>query len=151
MIALLPYQKLLMKKKFTLKTLTLFIILFGAVQKLSAQYDLTVAKDGHGKYTTVQAAINAAPTGRTTPYRIFIKNGKYKEKINIRSTKPFIQLIGESVAKTILTYNDGASTLLPGGGTVGTFNSASVIVNANDFAATNISFENSFGDGSQAV
>ncbi|MEJ7739744.1 MAG: pectinesterase family protein [Chitinophagaceae bacterium] len=110
-----------------------------------------VAQDGSGDYTTIQAAINAAPTGGTTPYIIFIRNGKYKEKIFIPSNKPFLQLIGESVANTILTYNDGASTPLPGGGTVGTFNSYSVYVNANDFTAINITFENSFGDGSQAV
>jgi pectinesterase len=34
---------------------------------------------------------------------------------------------------------------------IGTFNSATVIVNASDFAAMNITFANSFGDGSQAV
>ena len=33
-------------------------------------YDLIVAKDGSGNYTTVQAAINAAPTGLTAPYYI---------------------------------------------------------------------------------
>ncbi|GAA4371792.1 hypothetical protein GCM10023186_00650 [Hymenobacter koreensis] len=114
-------------------------------------YDLTVAKDGTGDHTTVQAAINAAPTGRTTPFTIYIKNGRYKEKINVPSSKPFLQIIGESVANTILTYDDGASTPLPGGGTIGTQNSASFTVNATDFSALNITFENSFGDGSQAV
>lgn len=112
---------------------------------------LIVAKDGSGDYTTVQAAINAAPTGLTAPYIIFIRNGKYKEKITVPSNKPFIQLVGESVANTILYYDDGASTPLPGGGTVGTQNSASFTVNANDFSAFNITFANTFGDGSQAV
>lgn len=112
---------------------------------------LVVAQDGSGDYTTVQAAINAAPTGRTTPFIIFIKNGKYKEKITIPSNKPFIQLYGESVANVILYYTDGASDPLPGGGTVGTQNSASFTVNANDFAAFNITFANTWGDGTQAV
>src|SRR5258708_28648955 len=103
-----------------------------------AQYDLVVAKDGSGNFTTVQAAINAAPTGRTTPYRIFIHNGKYRETVTIPSNKPFIQLIGESVAGTLITFNNAASTALPGGGTVGTFNSATVIINASDFSASNI-------------
>ena len=132
-------------------------ILFGllvmslAFTTAQAQYDLVVARDGSGNFTTVQAAINAAPTGRTIPYRIFIRNGKYVETVNIPSNKPFIQLIGESVAGTLITFNNAASTPLAGGGTIGTFNSATVIVNANDFSAMNISFSNSFGDGSQAV
>ncbi|MDO7853988.1 pectinesterase family protein [Hymenobacter convexus] len=113
-------------------------------------YDVTVAQDGTGNYTTVAAAIAAAPTGRTTVYSIFIKNGVYREKISIPATKPFIQLEGESVANTILTYTDGASTLV-GGVALGTQNSASFSVNANDFSALNLTFENSFGDGSQAV
>lgn len=112
---------------------------------------LVVAQDGSGDFRTVQAAIDAAPTGRTTPFIIFIKNGKYKEKITIPSNKPFIQLYGESVANVILYYTDGASDPLPGGGTVGTQNSASFTVNANDFAAFNITFQNTWGDGTQAV
>ena len=113
-------------------------------------YDVTVAADGSGNFTTVQAAINAAPTARTTVYTIFIKNGRYREKLSIPVTKPFLQLVGESVANTILTYDDGASTLV-GGIALGTQNSASFIENAPDFSALNITFENAFGDGSQAV
>jgi len=116
-----------------------------------AQYDVIVAKDGTGNFSTVQAAIDAAPSNRTMPYVIYIKDGKYKEKITVASTKTFIHLVGQSVANTILTYDDYASKPLPGGGTVGTQNSASFTVNATDFAAQNITFENSYGDGSQAV
>lgn len=112
---------------------------------------VTVAKDGSGDFTTVQAAINAAPTGQTTPYVIFIKNGIYKEKINIPSNKPFLQFVGESVANTILTYDDYSGKEMPGGGTFGTSNSASVIVNAPDFSAFNITFENTTGDAPQAL
>ncbi|HEY6505703.1 MAG TPA: pectinesterase family protein [Chitinophagaceae bacterium] len=112
---------------------------------------LVVAQDGSGDYTTVQAAINAAPAGLTAPFIIFIKNGKYYEKITIPSNKPFIHLVGESVANVILYYDDGASDPLPGGGTVGTQNSASFTVNATDFAALNITFANTYGDGTQGV
>jgi pectin methylesterase-like acyl-CoA thioesterase len=106
--------------------------------------NVTVAKDGTGNYTTVQAAIDAAPTAQTAPYVIYIKNGKYREKITIPSTKPFIQLVGESVANTILYYDDPATVL-------GTSGSASVTVNATDFSAMNITFANTYGDGSQGV
>ncbi|WP_324672744.1 pectinesterase family protein [Hymenobacter sp. GOD-10R] len=114
-------------------------------------YDLVVAKDGSGNYKTVQAAIDAVPTGRTSVYTIFIKNGIYQEKVTVPANKPFVQLIGESVANTILTWNDNANTPNGSGGTLGTGGSGSVTVNATDFSALNITFVNSFGDGSQAV
>ncbi len=116
-----------------------------------SQYDLVVAKDGSGNHTTVQAAINAAPTGLTAPYRILIKNGIYKEKITVPSNKPFIQLIGESVANVVLTYDDYSGKPMPGGGTYGTSTSASVTINAADFSAMNITFENTTGEQPQAL
>lgn len=136
-------------KNFLYSLTFLFAILHS--EALMAQYDLVVAQDGTGNYNTVQAAVNAAPAGRTTPYVIYIKNGTYNEKINIPSNKPFIKLVGENVAHVVLTYNDFAAKLTSCTNTVGTQNSASFTINANDFSAVNITFENSYGDGSQAV
>ncbi len=121
------------------------LLLFSIISsQLSAQYNATVALDGSGTHTSLQAAINAAPTGLTAPYTIFIKNGKYKEQVIIPSNKPFIQLIGESVANVILYFDSYAGAPLPGGGTVGTQNSASFTINASDFTAINITFSNTF-------
>ena len=114
-------------------------------------YDVTVAKDGSGNYTTIQAAVTAAPTGRTTAYTIYIKDGIYSEKVTVPSNKPFLQFVGQSVANTMLTWNDNALTPNGTGGTVGTGGSGSIVVNATDFSALNMTFANSFGDGSQAV
>ncbi len=139
-----------MKRLLPKLFLLLFVLFFLSVDSF-AQYDLVVAQDGSGNYTTVQAAINAAPAGRTTPYVIYIKNGIYKEKINIPATKPFLKLVGENVAHVVLTYDDYAAKLTSCTNTVGTQNSASFSVNANDFSAVNITFENNYGDGSQAV
>lgn len=129
----------------------LLLLSFG----LSAQaYDLTVdlsAPITATNFHTVQAAINAAPTGRTTPYTIFIRNGKYKEKITVASGKTFLQLVGESIGRTILTFDDYSGKPMPGGGTFGTSNSASVTINAPDFAAFNITFENTTGEAPQAL
>ncbi len=130
-----------------LKILVLLLVFAGN----SYGYNLMVAKDGSGNYLTVQEAINAAPAGGTAAFTIFIKDGRYKEKITIPSNKTFIQLIGESVANTILTYDDYAGKYTSCSATLGTQNSASFSVNANDFSAVNITFENSYGDGSQAV
>ncbi len=114
-------------------------------------YDLVVAKDGSGDFTTVQDAINAAPAGSSAAYSIYIKNGTYKEKITVPSNKTFIQLIGESVANTIITYDDYAGKYTSCSATLGTQNSAGFSINANDFTALNVTFINSYGDGSQAV
>ncbi len=130
----------------TAKQFLLLILAALLLQTATAQYNKTVAKDGSGDYSTLQAAIDAAPTTATAaaPWVIYIKNGKYREKINIPSTKPFIQIIGESVANVFVYYDDPATIL-------GTQNSASFTINASDFTAINITFANSFGDGSQAV
>lgn len=113
--------------------------------------NVVVAKDGSGNFTTVQAAIDAAPTGRTTPYVIYIRNGQYKEKITIPSNKPYIHLIGESAAGTILTWDDYSGKPMPGGGTYGTANSASLTVNATDCLLANLTVENTTGDSPQAL
>jgi pectinesterase len=134
------------KVQFFLKIVLLFL-----AQNTYAQYAKTVAKDGSGDYLTVQAAIDAAPTGQTTPYRIFIKNGTYKEVVNVPSNKPFIQLVGESVANTIITFDNFSGKPMPGGGTFGTSNSATVTINATDFSAVNITFENTTGESPQAL
>ena len=133
--------------------LTSALLLLLALTSRLCAYDLTVAKDGTGNYTTVQAAIDAAPTGRTTPFTIFIKNGRYKEVVTVASSKPFIQLVGESVGSTVITFSNSAGTLV-NGVPLGTQNSASVTINAADFSALNLTFENAFGEsssGGQAV
>ena len=121
----------------------------------AVSYDMVVAKDGSGNFTTVQAAINSVPSNSQTRTTIFIKNGTYKEKINISSSKINISLIGESKAGTILTYNDAASTKTSSGGTLGTTGSASVTIAGAGFQAENITFENSYDEAaygsSQAV
>lgn len=112
---------------------------------------LRVAADGTGQYKTVQAALNTLSNSNTTPTQIRIKPGTYREKLTI--TKPFVTFCGESgkTTSTILTFNDGASTLKADGTTVGTSGSASVTLRANDVSMENITIENSFGLGSQAV
>src|SRR5690349_12437806 len=54
---------------------------------------IIVAKDGSGNYTTVQAALNAVPNNSSTRTVINIKNGTYKEVINLESTKKNVSII----------------------------------------------------------
>lgn len=115
-----------------------------------SQYNSVVDINGLGSFTTIQAAINAAPSGQTTPYVIFIKKGKYREVVTIPSTKPFIQLIGESMAETIISYNNYSGKPNPAGSTYGTSSSATVFVSASDCMLMNLSIENATGYGVDA-
>lgn len=106
---------------------------------------MIVAKDGSGDFRTVQNAIDSVSENNQDRITIHIKNGVYKEKINI--TKPYIKLIGESSEKTILTFDDSANKIFPNGEKYRTFNSYTVFISGNDFTAENITFENSAGSG----
>ncbi len=114
-------------------------------------YDIVVDANGTGNFTTVQAALNSVALLKTTETTIFIKNGVYKEKLEVVLNQNNITLIGESKEKVILTYDDYASKSNGAGGTIGTSGSASFIITANDFKARNITFENSSGPVGQAV
>jgi pectin methylesterase-like acyl-CoA thioesterase len=115
--------------------------------------NVVVSLNGGGNYSTIQAAINAAPTGRTTPYVIYIKNGRYVEKVNIPSNKPFIQLIGESAGNVIISWDSYAGKT-ENGIVLGTSNSATLTINAADCFMMNVTVENTTGytgDGPQAL
>ncbi|MGF1923848.1 MAG: pectinesterase family protein [Bacteroidia bacterium] len=114
-------------------------------------YDITVAADGSGNYRSVQEAINAVPDYRKVTTNIFIKNGVYKEKLNISTSKQFIRLVGESVEKTVLTYDDWAQKKNAFGEEKGTSGSASTYIYGNSFTAENITFQNTAGPVGQAV
>jgi pectin methylesterase-like acyl-CoA thioesterase len=111
-----------------------------------------VAKDGSGNYTTVQAAINAAPSNSSTRTVIYIKNGSYYEVITIPTNKTNLTFIGQSNTSTVLTYDNYASKINPATGQAyGTSNSASIFINGAGFYALNIAFANSAGPVGQAV
>ena len=115
--------------------------------------DVTVAPDGSGTFKTVQEAVNAAPLSGQgkTHFWVSIKPGTYREKLTIPTGRIPIKLTGEDPAKTILTFNDSADTLDALRKKIGTFDSASILVLADEFTAENLTFENSFGRGSQAL
>lgn len=96
-----------------------------------------VAADGSGDYISVQSAFNDVPDLYTGAYYIYIKNGTYYEKLLLPSTKTNVILVGEDRDKTILTYDDYA-----GKNNLGTSGSYSVAIDADDFSAYNITFQN---------
>ena len=109
-------------------------------------YDAVVAQDGSGDYVTLQAAIDNAPEGRGTPYLIFVKNGRYKEHIDIPALKTFLHIIGQDRDKTVI-YDD---RLCGGDNAYNVDQGATVVVKAADTFFENITLENSYGHEKQA-
>jgi pectin methylesterase-like acyl-CoA thioesterase len=99
---------------------------------------------GSGDYTTLQAAVNALPSNGG---EVEIMAGTYKGQTTI--TKPNVWLIGEgsSASSTVLADNLSAA------GTGSDEKSSTLIVTttATGFFARNLSIENTYGTGSQAV
>ena len=120
--------------------------------KAPTQINITVALDGSGQFKSVQDAIMSVPAGtRAKPVVIRIKPGIYKELIYIQHEKRFFHLIGEDAEKTILTFDLHANMPGANGKTIGTFRTPSTVIDADDFTAENLTFENSAGPVGQAL
>lgn len=108
-----------------------------------------------GSYTTVQAALDAVPSG--TPGNrsvIHVSPGTYTEKLTLASDKSYVTLVGRTsdAADTVLTFNLNATSPNGSGGTVGTSGSTSTLLNGSNFIAAHLTFANSTKDNiSQAV
>lgn len=110
-----------------------------------AQQTLVVAKDGSGRFTSVQQAVDAVVAGNNEPVKIYVKKGVYREVVIVDARKKHITLEGENPDSTILIFNNHAGTRLPNGDTLNTWTCASFFVYADDFTARNISFANDAG------
>src|SRR5205823_2621438 len=82
---------------------------------------------------------------RTAQVQTQLDPGVYQEQIKISQTKPFITFQGQDPLRTTLTFNLSAKT------SGDTRLSYSAYIGGSDFRAENITFENSYGIGSQAV
>ena len=111
--------------------------------------DFTVAADGSGTHTTVQAAISAS--GGPERRYILIKPGTYRETVTILSAAPPLTLYGLGDASEV-TIVEGKSAETAGG----TSGSATFTVKSTGFQALNLTISNDFptptsGSGLQAV
>ena len=112
---------------------------------------VSVSGDGTGDFATVQAAVDAVPQGNTKPIVICIKPGTYKERIVVPPDKRFIHFAGDDSETTVLTFDLNARMVGEDGKEIGTFRTPSVTIEADDFSAENITFENSAGPVGQAL
>ncbi|MGD0777732.1 MAG: pectinesterase family protein [Candidatus Solibacter sp.] len=121
-----------------------FAALFFVCSLCAAGRELTVG--AKGQYQTVQAAVDAA-----SPHSVIhIQPGAYKERVVVPYAKPFLTFRGDDPLTTVITNNSHAG--LPGPkGPINTFATQTVFIQANDFTAENLTFENSAGNQGQAV
>jgi pectinesterase len=136
--------------KHLIGTLGAALALF--VLRLNAETVVTVATDGSAQFKSVQEAIMSVPSGsRENPVTIRISPGTYKELIYVQREKQYFKLVGENPTNTILTFNLYAGMTNSSGKPMGTFKTPSTTIDADDFIAENITFENTAGAVGQAL
>lgn len=86
-----------------------------------------------------------APLSEAEPVTVKIAPGIYKEQLVV--SRPNVTLEGEDAQTTLLTCDLGAREILADGLKRGTFRTASVRIDAPDFTAKNLTFQNSAGYG----
>ncbi|BAT95745.1 hypothetical protein LR48_Vigan10g027800 [Vigna angularis] len=110
------------------------------------KFDLVVAKDGTGNFTTIGEALAVAPNSSTTRFVIHIKEGAYFENVEVIRKQTNLMFVGDGIGKTVVK---GSRNVVDGWTT---FQSATVAVVGEGFIAKGITFENSAGpDKHQAV
>jgi pectinesterase len=109
-----------------------------------------VPPDDAGTFTNLQAAIANAPDSGTNTFAILIQPGTYKGQLIVPPQKGHLKFVGKDWEKTILTgslnENEEAAN-----GQDPILNNASTALEANDFYAENVTFENTSGDHGQAL
>ncbi|RLN04870.1 pectinesterase-like [Panicum miliaceum] len=101
--------------------------------------DAVVAQDGSGNFTTVSAAVEAAPSESAARFVIYVKRGVYRETVDVKKKKWNLVLVGDGMGATVISghrsYVDGYTT----------YRSATVAVNGKGFIARDLTFENTAG------
>ncbi|KAL8201097.1 hypothetical protein R6Q57_012436 [Mikania cordata] len=100
---------------------------------------VVVAQDGSGSFMSIMDAVRTVPKRNKRPFVIYIKQGIYREYVEIPRHVNNIIFIGEGPTRTRVTgsisYDDG----------IPTYKTATVAVNGDHFLAKDIGFENTAG------
>lgn len=115
-------------------------------QPQQPQDTIVVSRDGTGKYRTIEEAVESVRAFMDYTVTIYIRNGVYKEKLVIPSWVKNVQLVGESEAGTIITYDDHANI-----NKMGTFRTYTVKVEGSNITFKNLTIENNAAQLGQAV
>jgi pectinesterase len=127
--------------------------LVASTQPSQIDANAIVASDGSGDYATIQDAIDAVPqtTSASNRWVILVKPGTYHERVYVQREKRFVSLVGADPSTVVISYGLYASMGGPDGKPIGTFRTPTVQIDADDFSAENITFDNSAGRVGQAL
>ncbi len=126
--------------------LPVFLILAAAAGAGGQVFHRVVDPRGGGDHTTIQAAIDAAPSNPSTRTLVFIREGVYREKVVIPPAKTNLSLIGDPLGEVVITWDDHA-----GKNGLSTANSYTLWADANGLYLENITIRNAAGPVGQAV
>lgn len=118
---------------------------------IPAAADTVVAADGSGQFKTVQQAVDSAPSHSRARFVIHIKPGIYEERVTVPPEKTYLTLKGDDALTTVITAAIHAGMPGPGGSPLNAFGTPTVFIQANDFTAENLTFENSAGRQGEAL
>jgi pectinesterase len=96
--------------------------------------DITVAADGSGDFKTVQEALNSIPRDNKQRMIVLIKDGTYKERVNINA--PFVTLRGQSRKGARIEFATSDTGQGPGGSVLN--------INGSDCILENLSVVNTY-------
>nr|GMC55786.1 putative pectinesterase/pectinesterase inhibitor 45 [Ipomoea batatas] len=98
-----------------------------------------VAKDGSGKFTTINAALKAIPAKYEGRYVIFVKEGIYAENVKITKKMVNLTMYGDGSQKSIIT---GSKNYVDG---IPTYQTATFAVMGDGFMGQSLGFRNTAG------
>ncbi|CAO2192597.1 unnamed protein product [Urochloa humidicola] len=114
----------------------------GASAAVPVVGEVTVDQSGAGNFTTVGAAVAAAPSnlgGSTGYFVIRVAAGVYEENVVVPKNKKYVMMVSDGIGQSVITGNrsvvDGWTT----------FNSATFAVLGTGFVAVNMTFRNTAG------
>ncbi|KAM1663717.1 hypothetical protein TB2_043084 [Malus domestica] len=66
------------------------------------KYDLVVARDDTGNFTTISEAVDVAPNSSATGFVIYIRVGAYFENVEVVKKKTNLMFLGDRIRNTIV-------------------------------------------------
>uniref|UniRef100_A0A804QAR2 Pectinesterase n=1 Tax=Zea mays TaxID=4577 RepID=A0A804QAR2_MAIZE len=114
-------------------------VLKGGGFKSTLTPNVVVAKDGSGKFKTINEALAAMPKTYDGRYVIQVKEGVYEEYVTITKTMKNVTFLGDGSKKSIVT---GKKSFADG---ITTFKTATFTAQGDGFMAIGMGFQNTAG------
>ncbi len=114
----------------------------------SDTHRVIVAADGSEDFSTVQGALDFAPSAPERPFEIFVKNGNYEELVFVKDKSNFT-IRGESRDGVVVSYPNNSAFNPPRGGP--SRRPAFSIYNVSDVQLSNFTIKNNFIGQAEAL